>query len=531
LALACGGRAIDGASAGAEGTAGGGRGGVGAGVDPGANASDPDGSPLGPERPGSGAGRAGTSGLGVGSSGAPGSDPLGNEPPPINGAGGGNTGPELVPSDQDCPPDPISLATTVEALASAAAAEAPADRPFIRYVSAGAYRTTCSPAVTRAAARARVAVDKLVNSLSIEAVPVPTRPLDADALLLRLDLRDYGWARPVAVNGVTHPDGWEAIVAHSPMALEFVGGNADVLKQQVGVPIPWLLANGFVAAASRGELYYALTAAPGTFAELKASLGITPADDLPGSSWLRAGFSNSGVSQQDRGVARYAGTALGAGLFWQTFDYAPTTDSSSLFLEPLGAHGDAIEALYSLPIGLPAYFAADAAGRRATEAAFVLDPARAGPPRVMASCGSCHNGGIIPFEDAVRSFVEANVAGTFTADEVQAVRDTYPTPGVMPARMDEDSERLRAALVQAGQPADSPDPINRLALEYDLVVDRDVVARELYARPDAFELDQLPPSLATAVTANGLSRATFEASYREALCALHDGPIVPVGCR
>ena len=522
MTLACGGRAIDGAG-GEEGTAGGGRGG-GAGVDPGASASDPDVNPLGPSRPGSGMGRAGAGGL----NGTPGGEPPGSEPP--SGSGGSNTGPALATSDQDCFPDPISLATTVEVLANAAAAEAPADRPFIRYVSAGAHRTTCSPAVTRAAARARIAVDKLVNSLSIEAVPTPTRPLDAEALLLRLDLRDYGWARPIAVNGVTYPDGWDAIVAHSPMALEFAGGDADVLKQRVGVPIPWLLAGSVVAAASTGELYYALTAASATLAELKASLGITPPEDLPGGSWQRAGFSNSGVSPQDRGVARYAGTALGAGIFWQTFDYAPTTDSSSLFLEPLGAHGDAAEALYSLPNGLPAYFAADAAGRRVTEAMFVVDPARAGASRVMASCGSCHNTGVIAVEDAVRPFVEANVAGTFTPGQVQAVRDAYPMPSVMQAMMDDDSARLQAALVQAGQAADSPDPINRVALDYALVVDHDVVARELYVRPDAFELDQLPPSLATAVTANGLSRATLEASYRDALCVLHDGPVVPVGC-
>lgn len=528
LALACGGRAIDGVGDGLGGSpTGAARGGAEAGIDPEASGSAGSG-PLGSERPGAGGGRAGASSSNGGSADGPASSTGGNGAG-ASGAGDGNDEPEMVRPDEQCPRDPISLSETVEVLANAAAAEAPADRPFIRFVSGGAYRTTCS-APTRSVVRVRRAVNKLVNSLSIEALAVTTRPLDASALLLRLDLRDYGWDRPIEVDGIAYPDGWSAIVAHTPLALEFVGGDASVLKQQVEADVPWLLASSFVAAASSGELYYALTGAPATLAELKAGLGITVAEDLPGGSWQRAGFGTSGISSQGRGVARYTGTALGAGLFWQTFDYAPTSDTSALFLDPLGARADATEVLYSLPNGLPGYFSADAAGRRVTEAALVLDPARGGPPRVMASCGSCHNGGLIVFDDAVRSFVEANVAGTFTPDEVQAVRDAYPEPGVMSAYVEADGERLQRALEQAGLPGDTPDPISRIALDYERVIDRDVVAGELYVRPDAAELDRLPPALAAAVSANGLARATFEASYLEALCAVQDGPIVPVGC-
>lgn len=528
LALACGGRAIDGDGLGGAPT-GAARGGAEAGIDPEAGGSAGSG-PLGSERPGAGGGRAGASGNGGSDDGAVsstgGNGGAGARGP---GAGDGSDEPEVVLPDEECPRDPIPLAETVEVLANAAAAEAPADRPFIRFVSGGAYRTTCS-APTRSVLRARRAVDKLVNSLSIEGLAVTTRPLDASGLLLRLDLRDYGWDRPIDVEGVAYPDGWSAIVAHAPMAHEFAGADASVLKEQVEAAVPWLLASSFVAAASSGELYYALTGAPSTLAELKAALGITVAEDLPGGSWQRAGFGTSGISTQNRGVARYSGTALGDGVFWQTFDYGPTSDTSALFLDPLGARADASEVLYSLPNGLPGYFSADAAGRRVTEAALVLDPARGGPPRVMASCGSCHNGGLIVFDDAVRSFVEANVAGAFTPDEVQAVRDAYPESGVMSALVEADGQRLQLALERAGLPEGTPDPISRIALEYERVIDRDVVAGELYVRPDASELERLPPALAAALSANGLARATFEASYHEALCAVLDGPIAPVGC-
>ena len=533
LALGCGGRATDGDVPGFEGSVGG-RGGANAGNDPTASAGDSGSGPLGPWRPGAGgrSGAGGTNGTGT-PAGVGGSSVSGNFGGSL-GIAGGNDGfePEAVTPNEDCPSDPMALEETVAALASAAAAEDPAVRGFIRYVSAGPLRTTCSTSSSRSLARPRLAVNKVSNSVSLAPLPVPVRPLDPGGLLLRIDLRDYGWNRPVEVNGVSYADGWEAIVAHAPLAHEFVGGDADSLKQLVGALIPWLLASSFVAAASTSDVYYALTAAPSTLAELKAQLGISRADETLAGSWWRSGFSNSGVSRQDRGVARYAGASLGTSMFWQTFDYAPNTALPTLFLEPLTARADGSEVIYSLPNGLPAYFVVDGAERRANEAALLVDPAVGGPPRVMASCGSCHNAGLVTFDDAVRAFVEANIAGTFTPDETQAVRDAYPPNDVMHSQLESDSSRLALALSQAGQPEGWPDTVSRVVLEYQASVAPEVVAGELYVRPEALEseLARLPPVLSTALATNGLARPAFEASYHDALCALRAGPIVPVGC-
>ncbi|HTV17310.1 MAG TPA: hypothetical protein VMG12_01525, partial [Polyangiaceae bacterium] len=539
--LACGGLAADGVGGGGLGpfdpldpASNAGRGGIGAGSDPVGSASGG----VSGERPGSRPGRGGTGAGGrngmptdVGGGGFSGNGFSGNGFGGNGGLAAGNDDPELVTPDEDCPPNPMRLDELVTQLANAASGEAPGDLRYIRYVSAGALRTTCSVSTSRSIARARFAVDKVVNSLSTTAVPVPTRRIDSSELSLRIDLRDYGWDRPIQVNGVLYADGWEALVAHTPMALEFVGGAADTLKQQVGAPVPWLLANGFVAAATTSDVYYAFTQAPDTLAQLKGLLGIAPPEDLPAGSWLRAGFSDSGVSRQDRGIARYAGNSIGDRFFWQTFDYAPNTAVPTLFLEPLTARADGAEVIYTLPNGLPAYFVADAAGRRVNESVLSIDPALGGPPRVMASCGSCHNSGLIAFRDAVRAFVDANIAGTFTAEEAQAVRDAYPVD-MEPSRVN-DSNRLVIAMAQAGQPDGTPDPVGRTTIEYHAAVERDVVASELYVLPEALdaELGRLPPALATSITTNGLSREAFEASYHDALCVLGEGgPIVPLGC-
>jgi hypothetical protein len=94
----------------------------------------------------------------------------------------------------------------------------------------------------------------------------------------------------------------------------------------------------------------------------------------------------------------------------------------------------------------------------------------------------------------------------------------------------EDTQRLQRALVQAGQPEDSPDPVSRVALDYEYAVDLTVMASELYVRPETLDTARLPPALSAALTVSGLAREALEANYHDALCVFHTGRIVPVGC-
>lgn len=317
------------------------------------------------------------------------------------------------------------------------------------------------------------------------------------------------------------------------IALELQGGVASELEGELGTRVPVLLSSAFVATASQAEVYYAVLRLPATLAELKLELGIGGDEDLDRGSWARAAFSNSGASKEPRGVARYRGDALGDGYFWQTFDYAPSARSEALFLDPLTTRADGHEVLFALPNGLPAYFTTDGDGARQPASSFVVDPAQNnGSVRVTSSCVSCHNGGIIAFEDSARGFVEEN-ADLFSEDVLARVRETFPSADEMEALRAADSQRSVEAAERAGQPEGAPDPVARTFLEYDLGLTFDRLAAELFLdRASLIErLPSLPEDIATAATSGTLQRSVFEARYLEMACALYGtAESSPVGC-
>jgi hypothetical protein len=439
-------------------------------------------------------------------------------------------GPPVALGGEDrCPPEPLTLADTLATVLTDVRAQPASSRPFLRYVSAGQYRP--GPCDTeeviessrREVSRARMAVSRVLNGMSLEPRAVVPQAVGPEQLLLRLDLRDYGWQRPVTIGGESYGDAWQAVAANAAIALELQGGAASELEGELGTPVPVLLSSAFVATAMKGELYYAVLRLPPTLSEVKRELGIDGDEDIERGAWARAAFSNSGVSREPRGVARYRGTALGDGYFWQTFDFAPSASSEALYLEPLMTRADGHEALFSLPNGLPAYYAADGDGSRLLESRFVVDPAQNdGTMHVASSCVSCHNGGIIVFSDEERSFVDDN-EDLFAEAVLARARETFPKQSQMDALAEGDSQRITAAAELAGQPAGTPDPVSRTFLDYELGLTFDRLAAELFLdRASLIErLSSLPEEIATAATSGVLERPVFEARYLEAACALY----------
>src|SRR5436190_23792337 len=96
-----------------------------------------------------------------------------------------------------------------------------------------------------------------------------------------------------------------------------------------------------------------------------------------------------------------------------------------------------------------------------------------------------------------------------------------------------DAERMVAAAERAGQPRDTPDPLARTVLDYELGLTFDQLAAELFLdRASLIErLPSLPEAIATAATSGVLERSVFEARYLEAACALYGAAeSFPVGC-
>jgi hypothetical protein len=463
--------------------------------------------------------------------------PAGGAETPATGESLGR--PVPLRADDPCQPRPLALADTLAAVLSDVRTLPPSSRPFLRYVSAGEFRPgDCasedgSEAVDPGLERARRAVSKVINGLSRQARAVVPEALGPDYALLRLDLRDYGWERPLSVEGQSYDDAWQAVVARAALALELQGGVASELTRELGTRVPVLLASSFVATVSTGELYYALLRLPATLAELKSELGIDPDEDLERGPWARGAFSNSGVTKEPRGVARYLGAELGDGYFWQTFDYAPSARTEALYLEPLATQADAHEVLFSLPNGLPAYFASDGDGLRLLESRFVLDPAQNNArTRVSSSCVSCHNGGLIDFADTALDFVEEN-ADLFSEAALARVREVFPAQTEMAEWLRADSRRMVEAAARAGQPEGMPDPVSRTFLDYELGLTFDQMAAELFLdRGSLIErLPSLPETIAAAATSGRLERSVFEALYLETACALYgSAESSPVGC-
>ncbi len=445
--------------------------------------------------------------------------------------------------DDPCPPQPLTLADTLGSMLADVQAQPAASRPFLRYVSVGQFRRgACGEAdldeefmdsARRELERARMAVSKVVNSMSREPSATVPAAVGPEGLLVRLDLREYGWEEPVTIDGQGYDDAWQALAARSTTALELQGGTASELSRELGTRVPVLLAGSFVVTAAQSDVYYAVLRLPATLGELKRELGIDGDEDVERGAWARAAFSNSGVSKEPRGVARYRGARLGEGSFWQTFDYAPQSRTEALYLEPLRTQANGHQVQFSLPNGMPAYFTTDGDGVRLAESLFVVDPAQNnGRTPVMSSCVSCHNAGIIDFIDEVRDFAEEN-ADLFAEDVLARVRETFPSKNEMLALMQADSQRIVEAAARAGQPGGAPDPLSRMFLDHEARLSFDRLAAELFLdRASLVErLPRLPESIAAAAAADMLERPVFDALYLQAACALYgDAESSPVGC-
>jgi hypothetical protein len=348
--------------------------------------------------------------------------------------------------------------------------------------------------------------------------------------LQRIDLRAYGWDRPVSVDGVQYADGWEAIVAHAALAVELQSEGPDAFPGLSGTRVPWLFASDFVAAASSGNTYYELLGLPETLAELQqwwapAGSGVPPTH--------RAAFETSGESLSTRVVERRQRSEGGA--YWQTFEFSSDARGAAVYEDPLGFVPDGSEAMFTLPNGLHGFFIADESGRRVTQSPLwpdaIVDWSE--PDRIMrnaSSCFSCHNVGTIHFKDELRSqWEEAPID-----PKRQAVLDLYAVPDVLGQYQLDDNEAYAQAAEAAGVPRSIPDPVTRVYLEfwYGKVLTAQAAA-ELLVTPAQLRarMNELPEWLQL-LDVVGLARADFNAVYLEALCTLHQtDQVVPARCR
>jgi formylglycine-generating enzyme required for sulfatase activity/mono/diheme cytochrome c family protein len=325
----------------------------------------------------------------------------------------------------------------------------------------------------------RRGLSKLVNSLSWGTKIVPPVAIDPNRTILRINLSDYLWT----------PDTWDLVLARNPYGVtldSFSTAAARYCFSATRTQQPHVRADWFVARASVPPLYHEILDLPDTDIELEERLEIDVAENIEQGQVARAGFNNSGVSQNNRLIERHAVTLTG-GAYWKSYDFASNKGRKAIFAHPLGPQGeqafehDGGEIIFSLPNGLQAYLLVDADGKRIDKGPtqIVRDPKRPDSAVVNGlSCMTCHVRGMIVKDDQVRQAVLAN-PDAYSPGEIAAVKAIYAAGSDLQRLMKLDADRFEKAVLQTGGKLGTTEPIVTLARRFEEDLDVDLVAAEV----------------------------------------------------
>ena len=371
----------------------------------------------------------------------------------------------------------------------------------------------------------RKALYKLVNSLSWGLDVINPIPIDPQATIFYIDLRHYEWD----VN-----DAWSKIEEEYPYHIAFDAPAQLGLRNQLGrlqtqmkTDVPSVHIDWFIATASTPPLYHDLLSLPLTDRELETRLEVDVARNLinaPGVRVSRAGFNNSGVSNNNRVVERHTSRY---GAYWKSYDFAGSVGTQNIFTHPLNFTHDGGEAIFNLPNGLQGYYLVNASGFRLDEAPIniVSNPAASDPTvRNGLSCIGCHTEGMKTLEDQVRSVIESNTNPPY--NKAQALR-LYVEKSDMDARVSGDMERYRGALEATGGVVGGVEPISRFHEAFQGAVDAAYAAAVVGLETETF-LEKVRENtglqnvglLALEGENGSVKRDTWTASFRDVVYAL-----------
>jgi hypothetical protein len=391
------------------------------------------------------------------------------------------------------------------------------DAVFTRYLSLAdqANADGCGPVLDGA----RAALDKLVNSVSLDASQTNLVPVDADLTLYRLDLRDYAWDRPIELDGTTFADAWEAIIASSVYAVPYLGDDADDAVADSGTSVPVLFGDAFVAAVAKAPLYYALLDIPEDIdAFLLHELGIDVDAARADRDVVRAGLDGTGVGSAEFLVERFE-IEVRAGSVWQIFSGEGGADA--MLADPLGTpDSDERELVFTLPNGLLGHVLADGDGQRLDDSALTLDTNQNDFRALVAASYFRLRSQGVTARDSLRRFV-LDDPDAFSPEELEQILAVYPSADDLEAIVLDDRAAFALALDGIGIDISAPEPISLAFAEFDRDVDLDTAAGALLVTSQDLEdnLNLLDPALG--VLSQGLvDRDDFNFFYRDSLCIL-----------
>lgn len=405
------------------------------------------------------------------------------------------------------------------------------DRVFIRYLTlthlhnAGMCDAEIEPY--------RLALAKLINSLSHEPLIKRPQPIDPERTIYRVDLRDYGWDDASDQLG---EDLWDATAAANPYVLLLQGGALEDLTDSAGTAFPFQPADSFLHIVTQAPLYDKILLLPATIDELEASLDIDVDANFADDDLVRAGFKESGVSEFNRVIERHVIPASNSRYYYRSFDFKSSAGTSDIFSNPIDFVAAGGEYIFSLPNGMQAYVITDAAGVILPDAPIdiVSDPKqRDRTVRTAISCMSCHDRGILPKNDEIGAFVKANLTqfpDKLIRDKVEAL---YRPEFI--EQQQADANVFAAVMANAGIPVDTPEPIVLTYLSFEADLDLRRVAGELGIDPETLKknlalLGDLDKSLLALYEGGHISRESFSVIFQDVMCRLLVGDEVTPLC-
>ena len=330
----------------------------------------------------------------------------------------------------------------------------------------------------------RDSLSKLINSLSWERDIAIPKPIDPEKTILYIDIRHYEWDRN---------DGWSSIEEIYPYNISFDNPNKTDLKAQLNrlqtemnSDIPSIRADWFISAASKPPLYHELLSLPLTDKELESRLDVDVVENIrnaPGIRVIRAGFNNSGVSENNRVVERHKSRY---GAYWKSYDFAGNIGIQNIFTNPLDFAHDGGEVIFNLPNGLQGYYIVNASGIRLDEAPIniVSDPAASDPiVRTGISCFGCHVEGMNSFNDQVREVVESDDIPSYNKEHTLQI---YVEQSRLDEAVNRDVERYRHALEETGNVFGVVEPISRSYKKFNGPIYASTAAAEVGLETEAF---------------------------------------------
>jgi hypothetical protein len=372
----------------------------------------------------------------------------------------------------------------------------------------------------------RGALSYLVNSLSNGPKIVPPQVIDAQGLLFRIRLSDYGWSAAT----------WERIAADYPYSVRYDPssrafphdeGVAEALRARTGTGTPYLQADWFFSHASRPPLYYDIVAMPADLTQLQGQLALNIQGNIDGLRAARAGFADSGPSRYNRVIERHTISEERGGL-WLTYDFSAGSGNSNVLTHPLDFLATSNEILFNLPNGLQAYMITDAQGQRLDKApnGAVQDPlAQDLAIEAGISCISCHaEQGILARDDEVRARTPLSTTDLGVLERIYGLYVEKPT---LDEWFAEDKARYLAARAATrprsftdGSAHKLNDAYRGLMKTADVAGALGIEERSLTAAIDA--TPRVFPSEIAALRsgAEGLARDAFEVVFAELAAAL-----------